>query len=144
MEEVRKTWETDSNLQQLIAELTKDANSHPNYLWTNNILIRKGKVVVGQVPSLQRQIISLYHDSTVGGHSGAAVTSKKSGQMFYWKKLQKLVRQYVRECPICQQNKSENVKPPGLLQPLPIPYAPFIDISMDFIDGLLKSFCLLV
>ena len=49
------------------------------------------------------------------------------------------MRQYVRECPICQQNKVENVKPPGLLQPLPVPYAPFIDISMDFIDGLLKS-----
>jgi hypothetical protein len=59
--------------------------------------------------------------------------------VFYWKKLQRLVRQYVRECPICQQNKVENVKPPGLLQPLLVLYAPFIDISMDFIDGLPKS-----
>jgi len=34
---------------------------------------------------------------------------------------------------------AENVKPPGLLQPLPVPYTPFIDINMDFIDGLPKS-----
>jgi len=45
----------------------------------------------------------------------------------------------VRACSICQQNKHENVATPGLLQPLRIPHAPFIDISMDFIDGLPKS-----
>ena len=67
------------------------------------------------------------------------MTSKRVGQVFYWKGLQKLVRQYVRECSVCQQNKGENVKSPGLLQPLPIPYAPFVDISMDFIEGLPKS-----
>ena len=74
-----------------------------------------------------------------GGHSGATVISKRLGQVFYWKKLQKLVRQYVRECSVCQQNKVENVKSPGLLQPLPVPSAPFIDINMDFIEGLPKS-----
>ena len=67
------------------------------------------------------------------------MTSKRLGQVFYWKKLQKLVRQYVRECSVCQQNKVENVKSPGLLQPLPVPSAPFIDINMDFIEGLPKS-----
>jgi hypothetical protein len=67
------------------------------------------------------------------------VTSKRLGQVFYWKKLQKLVRQYVRECSVCQQNKVENVMSPGLLQPLPVPSAPFIDINMDFIEGLPKS-----
>jgi hypothetical protein len=55
------------------------------------------------------------------------------------KKLQKLVRQYVRKCLVCQQNKVENVKSPGLLQPLLVPFAPFIDINMDFIEGLPKS-----
>ena len=58
---------------------------------------------------------------------------------FYWKGQQKHVRQYIRECPICQQNKSENTRTPGLLQPLPIPTAPFIDISMDFVEGFPKS-----
>jgi hypothetical protein len=67
------------------------------------------------------------------------VTLKRLGQVFYWKKLQKLVRQYVRECSVCQQNKVENVMSPGLLQLLPVPSAPFIDINMDFIEGLPKS-----
>ncbi|OMO68489.1 reverse transcriptase [Corchorus capsularis] len=46
---------------------------------------------------------------------------------------------YVRECTTCQQNKSENVASPGLMQPLPIPTKVWIDISMDFISGLPKS-----
>ena len=45
----------------------------------------------------------------------------------------------MRAWSICQQNKHENVATPGLLQPLLIPHAPFIDISMDFINGLPKS-----
>jgi hypothetical protein len=63
MEDIKKTWDTDQNLWQLIADLTKDASSHPNYSWVNDTFIRKGKVVVGQAPNLQSQLIRLYHDS---------------------------------------------------------------------------------
>jgi len=45
----------------------------------------------------------------------------------------------MKECSVCQRNKTENVLSLILLQPLPIPQAPFNDISMDFIKGLFKS-----
>ena len=47
---------------------------------------------------------------------------------------------FVVECEIHQRNKDENVSYPGLLQPLPILEQVWIDISMDFIEGLSTSY----
>lgn len=60
--------------------------------------------------------------------------------LFYWKGLAKDIQSYLRSCTICQSCKYDTSASPGLLQPLPIPGAVWIDISMDFIDGLPVSF----
>lgn len=46
------------------------------------------------------------------------------------------IRTFVQERSICQQAKSEHVKLPGLLEPLPVPTQAWAVISMDFIEGL--------
>ncbi|GKA55259.1 reverse transcriptase [Tanacetum coccineum] len=67
--------------QPLVALTKKDAFSE--------ILKRKGKVVVGNDPEL----VQHFHDEAIGGHSGAHVTMKKLGSLFYWKGLKKMVKQ---------------------------------------------------
>lgn len=47
--------------------------------------------------------------------------------------MRKDIKKLVRECHVCQVNKYGNVMPPRLLQPLPIPHIPWLDISIDFI-----------
>ena len=103
------------------------------------MLYRKGKLVVGSVVGLRQQLLQLFHDSAVGGHSGVRVTKKRLSSIVYWKGLTKDVRNYIRSCVICQRNKPDLSAPAGLLQPLPIPQAIWEDISMDFIEGLPKS-----
>lgn len=49
------------------------------------------------------------------------------------------VTKWISECPTCQIGKHENVKIPGLLQPLAIPTTPWREIAMDFISGLPNS-----
>lgn len=46
------------------------------------------------------------------------------------------VYKYVLSCRLCQQNRELNLRPAGLLQPLPIPEGKWTHISMDFITGL--------
>lgn len=49
------------------------------------------------------------------------------------------IKPFVCESDTRQRNKSENLKPGGFLQPLPIPERARADISRDFIDGLPNS-----
>jgi len=50
-----------------------------------------------------------------------------------------MVKEFLKACDVCQRFKSDCMKPAGLLQPLPIPTTIWIDISMDFIEGLPPS-----
>lgn len=72
-------------------------------------------------------------------HSGVRATFKRIERYFYWPGLVGDVTKFVSECTTCQQCKGGHVHPPGLLQPLHIPNTPWEDISMDFIEGILKS-----
>ena len=49
------------------------------------------------------------------------------------------VTDYVRQCPVCQHAKHEQSKPAGTLAPLPVPTAPWRDLTMDFVEGLPPS-----
>ena len=49
------------------------------------------------------------------------------------------MRKLVRECDTCQRLKYETCNPAGLLQPIPIPEKPWMDVRIDFVEGLHKS-----
>lgn len=54
---------------------------------------------------------------------------------FFWNRMRNDIRKFIRECEVCQRNKTENLKLAGLLQPVPVPNGAWIDISMDFVEG---------
>ena len=49
------------------------------------------------------------------------------------------VKLHVQCYEVCQRVKVSTSKPASLLEPLPVADKPWLDISMDFIEGLLKS-----
>ena len=76
----------------------------------------------------------------MSGHSGVTPTYKRLAGVYFWKGMEKDVREFVRQCSTCHRFKTENVTAPGLIEPLPIPEYIWSDLSMDFIDGLPISY----
>jgi hypothetical protein len=50
----------------------------------------------------------------------------------------RLVRDFIRSCAVCQRNKTGHLHPAGLLQPLAVPTSVWRDIALDFIEGFPK------
>ncbi|KAE8730965.1 hypothetical protein F3Y22_tig00002841pilonHSYRG00088 [Hibiscus syriacus] len=81
--------------------------------------------------SLRQQIISELHNrDTLADKTLALISSE-----FYWPKLTSDVAHYVDRCYVCQRSKGVLTNA-GLYTPLPIPEAPWFDVSMDFVLGL--------
>jgi hypothetical protein len=53
--------------------------------------------------------------------------------------MKKEIAQYVARCDTCQRTKAEHQKPPGLLQPFPVPEWKWEEIGMDFVTGLPRT-----
>ncbi|GJU07031.1 putative mitochondrial protein [Tanacetum coccineum] len=139
MKRVQGTWLTDDAVCAIITQLRNGQPAKQHYAWINEKLLRKGKLVVGQDANLRRKLLKYFNEDSIRGHSGVKVTSHRLCSLFYWKGIRKQVKQFVRECLVCQKCKPDLSAYPGLLQPLPIPQTIWSQISMDFIEGLPKS-----
>lgn len=100
------------------------------------ILHFKGRLFIPSETNLRKVLFDEYHASPGGGHSGVKGTLTRLATAFSWPHMAKDIKNWVRECSICQMHKYSTQKPMGLLQPLPIPSRVWEDISMDFITHL--------
>jgi Integrase zinc binding domain len=88
--------------------------------------------------SLRWQIIKEVHDGGLSGHFGRDKTNALLQDRFYWPKMMNDVNHYILRCRTCHlaKTKSQNS---GLYTPLPVPNAPWEDMSMDFVMGLPRT-----
>ncbi|XP_054789368.1 uncharacterized protein LOC129294927 [Prosopis cineraria] len=75
------------------------------------------------------------HDGGLAGHFRRDKTVDLVKENFYWPRLERDVNRHIQRCRIYHlaKSKGQNI---GLYMPLPIPEAPWEDITMDFVLGL--------
>lgn len=129
----------DEFLQRIRKDLEDNPKAHQGFnLFQGNILY-KGRLVVPTTSSLRDEILREFHDSPMGGHAGEKKTYHRAAAELYWVGMRDDIVKYVRNCTVCQQNKTLTSSPAGLLQPIPLPAQTWDEITMDFIEGLPKS-----
>ena len=94
------------------------------------------RICVPRDPELLERLMWEHHDSPTKGHMGHEKTLYDLRLRYYWKGMDKSIRQYINTCEKCQRIKVRQSKEPGLLHPLPIPSQRGQSISMDFLTGL--------
>src|SRR5216683_302726 len=89
---------------------------------------------------VRRHIMHAYHDR-LGAHLGRDETARKVLDRFCWPGGQAWIKQYVKGCMVCQQNKNitHQVKVPLYKITVPHNTSPFTQVAMDLITGLPMS-----
>ena len=137
--ELQNALQQDPYTRSIMADLSKDSTSHPNFHVADKKLYYKSRLVIPNLPALKEKLLAESHDTLTAGHGGYLKTLKRLTATFFWPKMKQEVKNWVQNCLICQQSKYQALAPAGLLQPLPIPNQIWEDISIDFIIGLPKS-----
>jgi len=74
VQEVLNSYTTDSQAQQLLQRLAITSPDTQGYSLDKGIIWYQGKVWIVSNSALQTKLISTYHSSALGGHSGIAAT----------------------------------------------------------------------
>lgn len=139
LQDILSSYNSNPQAQRILERLAIRPDPKQRFTVVQGIIRFRNRIWLGGSTALQQQIVSAFHDSPMGGHSGFPATYSRVRKLFAWPKMKAHILQYVRCCQICQQAKPERVAYPGLLEPLPVPQESWEMISMDFIDGLPQS-----
>ena len=95
------SWDSDPELRKLIHKLCIMKDDIKGFSFMNQQLRWNGQSVIGSdTSSLRAEIITLWHASVHGGHSGIDHIYRRITSLFYWKGLGRDVEDYIKGCEI--------------------------------------------
>ena len=108
--------------------------AYKNYrIGHNDLLYFKDRLCVPH--DHRRALISEAHDTKLAAHRGQTATYQRLRDVYFWPNMRRDVDKYINACDACQRSKIARQQPAGILQALPAPDGPWMDVAIDFITG---------
>lgn len=132
-DEIKQAQQNDATTAKIISQV----QSHPGYtLDQDGLLLFQNRIVIPLNQRLRTKLLSECHDSPLAGHLGVAKTYDRLSEHYYWPKMKQSIEHYCQSCLTCQQDKTSNQSPIGLLTPHDVPQRRWQVVSCDFITDL--------
>jgi hypothetical protein len=96
VQEVINSYATDSQTQELLAQLAISSPNEHGYSLHQGIIRFGSQIWVGDNSTLMTKIISTFHSSALGGHSGAHATYIRVKMLFHWRGLKSDVENLIK------------------------------------------------
>lgn len=134
-EEIRQEYHAENDFDHIYTDiLNGEQAQHPHFSIHDGYLFRGTKLCL-PATSIREHIVRELHGGKCSGHLGRDKTLHLFSDRYFWPKMKSYIIKICDLCRVCQLAKG-NKKNTRLYQPLPIPHAPWEDISMDFVSGL--------
>ena len=126
---LKELYENDENFGDILDKCQQ------TYTVVNSMYIQDGFLFWGNQLCIPKSSLRELHGGGLDEHIGKDKTIALVEERYYWPQLKRDVGNHMRKCLICQTAKgqSQNI---GLYMPLPVPQAPWKDLSINFILGL--------
>ena len=100
-------------LQTLRNKILQNPIEYPQYQVKEGYIYFIGRIMLDSESQLIPALLSYFHDTPWGGHSGILRTYKRQSASYYWHGMKGEVN-YVASCHICNQVKYIASNPAGL------------------------------
>jgi hypothetical protein len=136
LEKIKEQYVHDDDFKDVLLQC-KDGKAWNKFVVNDGFVFRDNKLCI-PASSVRLLLLQEAHGGGLVGHFGAKKTKDILVGHFFWPKMRRDVERFVARCTTCQKAKSW-LNPHGLYMPLPVPNAPWEDISMDFVLGLPRT-----
>ncbi|KAJ7971607.1 Retrotransposon protein, putative, Ty3-gypsy subclass [Quillaja saponaria] len=127
-ERIRENLDKDP-VAQAIINLAKERKTRQSWVEDGLLMAKGSRLFVPKAGDLRRTLMKECHDTLWAGHPGWQRTYALLKQEYYWPQMREDAVNYSKTCLICQQDKVEQKKIAGLLEPLQVPTRPWESVS---------------